>query len=47
MDGEEDKLSFPPRPYDYAVLLKSMFWTGALECIQLKRRVCTRLRKLL
>ena len=35
MDGEEDKLSFPPRPYDYAVLLKSMFWTGALECIQL------------
>jgi len=35
MEGEDDKLSFPERPYDYAIFLKSMFWTGALECTQL------------
>jgi len=35
MDGEDDKLSFPERPYDYAIMLKSMFWTGTLECNQL------------
>jgi len=35
MEGEENKLVTPERPYNYAVFLKSMFWTGALCCNQL------------
>lgn len=34
MAEEDDKLSFPERPYDYAMFLKSMFWTGSLVCDQ-------------
>lgn len=34
MVGEDDKLAFPERPYDYAIFLKSLFWTGALVCDQ-------------
>lgn len=30
MDGEENKMVNPERPHNYAVFLKSMFWTGAL-----------------
>ena len=35
MEGEENKLVSPERPYNYAVFLKSMFWTGGLICKQL------------
>ena len=35
MEGEDNKLAVPARPYNYAVFFKSMFWTGGLECTQL------------
>lgn len=35
MDGEENKMVNPERPYNYAVFLKSMFWTGGLCANQL------------
>jgi hypothetical protein len=35
MEGEENKLLSPTRPYDYAVFLRSMTWTGGLESFQL------------
>lgn len=35
MQGEENKVCMPERPYNYMVFLKSMTWTGALECTQL------------
>jgi hypothetical protein len=35
MEGEDNKLLTPERPYNYMVFFKSMTWTGALECIQL------------
>ena len=31
MEGEDNKVLTPERPYDYMVFLKSMTWTGALE----------------
>lgn len=35
MDGEANKLYMPERPYQYMVFLKTMTWTGTLECTQL------------
>ena len=35
MEGEENKLLTPERPYNYAVFLQSMTWTGALTVTQL------------
>lgn len=35
MDGEDNKTLTPERPYNYMVFLKSMTWTGGLECYQL------------
>lgn len=35
MEGEDDKVHAPQRPYDYFVFLKSMTWTGGLTCNQL------------
>jgi hypothetical protein len=35
MEGEDDKVRSPERPYDYLVFLRSMTWTGALEATQL------------
>lgn len=35
MEGEEQKVSIPERPYQYMVFLKSVTWTGALTCAQL------------
>jgi len=35
MEGEENKLRMPTRPYNYFVFLKSMTWTGTLEATQL------------
>lgn len=35
MEGEDDKILNPERPYDQAVFLKSMTWTGALTMNQL------------
>ncbi len=35
MEGEANKILKPTRPYQYAVFLRSMTYTGALECIQL------------
>lgn len=32
MEGEDNKVLSPTRPYDYAVFLKSMTWTGAFTC---------------
>ena len=32
MEMEENKVSNPPRPYDQAMFIRSMFWTGGLEC---------------
>jgi hypothetical protein len=34
MEGEDNKVLTPERPYDYMVFLKSMTWTGALETRQ-------------
>lgn len=31
MEGEDNKVGHPTRPYDYAVFLQQMFWTGALQ----------------
>lgn len=35
MQGEDNKVITPERPYNYFVFLKSMTWTGALQCTQL------------
>src|SRR5205814_8481866 len=35
MDGEDNKVLQPERPYNYAVFLQSMTWTGGLVCNQL------------
>lgn len=35
MDGEENKVTNPARPYQYMVFLNSMTTTGALQCTQL------------
>lgn len=35
MEGEDDKILNPTRPYDYLVFLKSMTWTGGLVSNQL------------
>lgn len=35
MEGEDNKVLSPERPYQYLVFLHSMKWTGALECTQL------------
>lgn len=35
MEGEEDKVLHPERPYQAAVYLQSMTWTGGLVCDQL------------
>lgn len=35
MEGEENKVLKPERPYNVAVFLQSMTWTGGLECTQL------------
>jgi hypothetical protein len=35
MEGEDNKLLTPERPYNYMIFLKSMTWTGALQCTQL------------
>ena len=35
MDGEDNKVLNPERPYDYAVFLQSMTFTGALTSDQL------------
>lgn len=35
MDGEDNKLLVPERPYNYMVFFKSMTWTGAMEATQL------------
>lgn len=35
MEGEDNKLLTPERPYDYMVFLKSMTWTGGLEVTQM------------
>lgn len=35
MDGEDNKLRSPVRPYNYFVFLRSMTWTGGLTCQQL------------
>jgi hypothetical protein len=35
MEGEENKILTPERPYQYMVFLKSMTWTGALQATQL------------
>ena len=35
MEGEENKIINPERPYQYMVFLKSMTWTGALQATQL------------
>lgn len=35
MDGEDNKVLKPERPYNYAVFLQSMTWTGALVANQL------------
>ena len=32
--SEENKLMLPARPYNYAVFLQSMFYTGALTITQ-------------
>lgn len=35
MEGEDNKVLTPERPYQYMVFLKSMTWTGALQALQL------------
>jgi hypothetical protein len=35
MEGEDNKLVNPERPYNYFIFLKSMTWTGALTANQL------------
>jgi hypothetical protein len=35
MDGEDNKILKPERPYEYLVFLQGMTWTGALEATQL------------
>lgn len=35
MEGEEDKMLTPERPYNYLVFIRSLTWTGALHCTQL------------
>ena len=35
MQGEDNKLRMPERPYNYFVFLKSMTWTGGMTCTQL------------
>jgi len=35
MEGEDNKLRMPERPYNYFVFLKSMTWTGAMTASQL------------
>jgi hypothetical protein len=35
MEGEDNKVLTPERPYQYMVFLNSMTWTGALQCVQL------------
>lgn len=35
MEGEDNKIRMPERPYNYFVFLKSMTWTGGLEATQL------------
>jgi hypothetical protein len=35
MEGEENKVSNPARPYDYMLFIRSMTWTGALGVNQL------------
>lgn len=35
MQGEENKILVPERPYNYAVYFRSMTWTGGLEATQL------------
>lgn len=35
MEGEDDKVLTPERPYNYMVFLKDITWTGALCCTQL------------
>lgn len=35
MEGEENKVRNPERPYDYFIFLRSMTYTGALACNQL------------
>ncbi len=35
MEGEDNKVRNPERPYDYFVFLRSMTWTGGLTCKQL------------
>lgn len=34
MEGEENKVLTPARPYQYMVYLKSMTWTGAMQMLQ-------------
>lgn len=35
MDGEDNKVLMPTRPYNYMVFLKDMTWTGAMQTTQL------------
>ena len=35
MEGEDNKVLTPDRPYNYAVFFRSMTWTGGLCCSQL------------
>lgn len=35
MEGEDNKLMIPERPYNYFVFFKSMTWTGVMEATQL------------
>jgi len=35
MEGEENKVLDPNRPYNYAVIFKNMMWTGGLEVTQM------------
>jgi hypothetical protein len=35
MEGEEDKVLTPERPYNYLVFIRSITYTGALHCTQL------------
>ncbi len=35
MEGEDNKVLTPERPYDYMVFLKSMTWTGTMQATQL------------
>jgi hypothetical protein len=35
MEGEDNKIVTPERPYQYMIFLRSMTWTGALVATQL------------